>query len=364
MTTTGAVPSGGATESSPETTPPGTDSSKLSPLAAPLTSGTPPRSGREPDGETAQQPHASAPAESAAFDTSTLPQLFNILGAVVAPTTLLTALLYYFGRAHATGLFGHFGVHVTVLDLTVQDYLIRGVDGLIVPLVFLVGAVLLTLWSRLLVLAALPTEKRSTVRRALAPLAGVAGIILATIAVVDLLGVITFRNYPEVRGLSLSIGVLLLAYAAHALRKIIAERQPERVSRKARHSMIIGEWGAVFALVSVGLFWAVGNYAIGVGRGNAYQIEASLAYFPNLAVYSEKRLDLQGPGVHETPCRQDNTAYRFRYDGLKLVHQSGNHYLFLPAGWTRTEGAAMLVQRNEILWLEFSPAGHVQNSTC
>lgn len=49
-------------------------------------------------------------------------------------------------------------------------------------------------------------------------------------------------------------------------------------------------------------------------------------------LYSEKSLNLQAPGVREIDGHSPDAAYRFRYEGLKLVPQSGNQYLFLPAG--------------------------------
>ena len=58
-----------------------------------------------------------------------LPQVVKIIGSVVAPTTLLTALLLYFGRRHAQGLFRVLRVPFTVFELTPQDYLIRSADG-------------------------------------------------------------------------------------------------------------------------------------------------------------------------------------------------------------------------------------------
>ena len=126
----------------------------------------------------------------------------------------------------------------------------------------------------------------------------------------------------------------------------------------------MAEWGAVFILVSVGLFWAAGSYASLVGAGRAQQIEVLLPSFPDVVVFSEKRLSLHAPGVREITCQEPDVAYRFRYDGLKLVQQSGNQYLFLPAGWTHTNGAAILIPRSNALRLEFSPPGQVRSATC
>jgi hypothetical protein len=105
----------------------------------------------------------------------------------------------------------------------------------------------------------------------------------------------------------------------------------------------VAEWGAVFVLVSIGFFWAVGSYAIGAGIDRAHEFEASLPSRSDVVAYSEKRLSLQAPGVREVICQYPDAAYRFRYDGLKLVQQSGNQYLLLPAGWTRAHGAAILI---------------------
>ena len=70
------------------------------------------------------------------------------ISTVVAPTTLLTALLLYFGRMHATGLFRYLGVQYSVLDLTAQDYLVRSADGMIPPLVVVAGTTVIALWIR------------------------------------------------------------------------------------------------------------------------------------------------------------------------------------------------------------------------
>jgi hypothetical protein len=98
--------------------------------------------------------------------------------------------------------------------------------------------------------------------------------------------------------------------------------------------------------------------------GAAQGLAADLPAQSDVVLYSEKSQSLQGPGVREVTCQNPNATYRFRYDGLKLVPQSGNQYLLLPAGWTPAEGAAMLIPRTEAIRLEFSPSGHTRNATC
>ncbi len=322
-----------------------------------------PGAGDARENRVVERTKAEASGESAAFET-VLPRVLKIVGSVVAPTTLLTALMYYFGRLEAAAYFWYLGTQVTVLDLTVQDYLNNSVDGLIPPLVAVAGTALLVLWVQQLTLGAMSAEIRRRALRVLMPTAAVAGFVLVGLAIVDSVGRPVFpATFLEGRGLSLSIGVLLLAYAVRLLRLFISQR-PQWVPRRVPGAVTVAEWGAVFVIVSVGLFWAVGSYAITLGISRGQELETTLRSRTEVVAYSEKRLSLQAVGVREVPCQYPDSAYRFRYDGLKLVQQSGNHYLLLPSAWTRTNGAAILLPRNDSVRLEFMSAGQLPGATC
>src|SRR5512144_3067658 len=77
---------------------------------------------------------APAPAPEELGATDALPRLFKVFGGIVAPTSLLPGLLFYFGRSRAAGYYRYFHVNSTVLDLSTNDYLFSGVDGLFVPI--------------------------------------------------------------------------------------------------------------------------------------------------------------------------------------------------------------------------------------
>jgi hypothetical protein len=271
---------------------------------------------------------------------------------VVAPTTLLTALLFYFGRLHATGYFRYFGVNFTALDLTVQDYLIRSADGSFIPLTIAAGAALIAFWLHRLLTELVNQPARHRLMTRLTPLVTLAGIVLVAIALTALFDRTRFIAYPELGGLCLAGGVLLLTCAVRLMAFLL---NPVR-GASSPPGLALAEWAAAFLLVSVGLFWAVGSYAIGVGTGRAEQTEAALASSPNAVVFSAMSLNLRIPGVREIDCGEADSAYRFRYDGLKLVLQSGNQYFFLPGGWTRTGGTAVILPRTESLRLEFNRA--------
>jgi hypothetical protein len=295
------------------------------------------------------RPAARPPAD----DAAAIPQVLRIAGTVVAPTTLLTVLMLYFGRLHATGLFDYFGVQQTVLDLTAQDYLVRSADGLIIPLVVVAIVAVVALWLHQVLTRLLRVETRRAVLRVLIPVAAVAGAGLVGVALADALGAGLFGDFGEGRGLALALGAVLLAYSARLLRLLAVER-PGRRPWRVPIGVLVAEWGAVFVLISVGLFWAVGTYAAGVGAGRGAQLEALLPAMPDVVVYSKENLRLDAPGVAQRMCDGEAGAYGFRYDGLRLVLQSGSQYLLLPAGWTREAGAAILLPRSDAVRLEFS----------
>ena len=56
------------------------------------------------------QPTTSDASETGDAQVEVLPRLLKVVGAIVAPTTLLTGLLFYFGRLHITGFFRYFRV--------------------------------------------------------------------------------------------------------------------------------------------------------------------------------------------------------------------------------------------------------------
>jgi hypothetical protein len=297
------------------------------------------------------EPGAGSDPDPDVLDASeALPRLVRIAGEVVAPATLLTALLFQFGRLHSAGYFRHFGVNFSVLDLTTTDFLIVGADGLFVPLAGASVLALVLVWLHRFVLSRLSAGSRNRALRSLAPMAAVLGALLLALALLDLLTPVRlFWGDSEAAGLSMAAGVLLLVYALRLVR--ITRNAPHRSA-----SSELAEWGAAFLLVSVGLYWAVGNYAFGVGTGRAQQLEAALPSQPAAVLYSERSQSLDVAGVTEVRCADPEAAYRFRYDGLRLVRQAGNQYLLVAATWTRDTGTAVLIPRGSGVRLEFRTA--------
>jgi hypothetical protein len=287
--------------------------------------------------------------------TDALPRLFKVLGGIVAPTSLLTGLLFYFGRSRAAGYYRYFHVNSTVLDLSTNDYLFSGVDGLFVPIAVTSLLALVLLWANRLLLTRVPPAARRRTLRVLVPASGLGGAVLVALAFADLLtegGL--FGSNSATGGVFLAIGVILLVYAVRLLR-LSPPRTPQPAARRAATGL--AEWGAAFLLVSIGLFWAADAYAFGVGTGGAITFYRALPTVPEAVVYSQQSLSLAVAGVTQVRCSDPDAAYRFRYDGLRLVREAGDQYLLLPVTWDRTTGTAVLIPRSSTVRLEFRAAG-------
>jgi hypothetical protein len=164
--------------------------------------------------------------------------------------------------------------------------------------------------------------------------------------------------------LSLAAGVLLLLWAVHR-RRTETMASGGTAARKAGVAVL--EWGAVFLLVGLSLFWTANDYSAAVGRARAREFITELSSQPSVILYSELSLSLDGPGVREIQCADQEAGYRFRYDGLKLVLQSDNQYVLLPEAWTSDSGKAILMPRKDTLRLELvraSVADSVPGPTC
>lgn len=293
--------------------------------------------------------------------TTGSPQLADIsrvgklFGKVVAPATLLTALLFYFGWSFAYWFFDYLGVNSTLLGLTTQEYLMRSVDGLFFPLMVIAVLCLAVMWGRAVLPDRLAPAWRVRLSHVSVRGSAVVGLLLLVNGITGVLPRThtVLNSALVVAPLSLVLGVLLLSHAAHAHR-----RSWGRVGKRGDGNdwRPLAEWTATFLLVGLGLFWAANDYSAALGATRARELVSELAQAPSTRVFSDKSLSLHATGVVEVRCSDPEAAYHFRYDGLVLVLQSGDQYLLLPRAWTPSTGVAIVVPRSDAVRLEFVPA--------
>lgn len=280
----------------------------------------------------------------------------RVVASVAANATLFTALLYYFGLLYTQVFFGYFRVHYTLLDQSVPEVLMRGVDGLLLPLggagfgCLLVLGVLRLLRSRL--------SERSWARLlgVCAPVAAVAGLVLVGTAAFIAVDPAPYREHAGLPGLGLAVGVLLLVSAGR--------RWGWGGGGPLGPLFGLAEWLVTYLLVAFGLFWAAGDYSGQVGVRKGFETASGLAARPAATLYSARSLAFPPGGVRELACGAPDTAYRYRYTGLKLLLQSGGQYVFVDEGWRPATGTAFVVQRSDALRLEFAPPRTRPAETC
>lgn len=117
-------------------------------------------------------------------------------------------------------------------------------------------------------------------------------------------------------------------------------------------------------LVSIGLFWAVTDYSAAVGQQRAAQYQRALPAMPDAVLFSAKPLGITADWVTVTACREPDSAYGFRYDGLALVLKSGGQFLLLPKTWTPRTGVAIVLPDSADVRLEFALPGGTAGQSC
>jgi hypothetical protein len=242
-----------------------------------------------------------------------------VIFAVVAPATLVTALAYYFGYRREEAFAGYFGIDLSALGFTTNDYVLRSVDALFVPL-----TVVLLIAFGAVVLHAFAGDLPARVD--LAPIAAVAGLCCLVVGIALLAGRPLASGYGYLQALAPAAGVVLLLYA-------LAHRRS--VSRRTLSTAaLVG-----MTVILVSLFWATAEYADTRGRDEAQRLARDLAVDPSVTIFSKQNLDINplapgGGAVHDcAPLRVEKLrtgAYRYAYSGFTMLVRSGDKYFLTP----------------------------------
>ncbi|MBA2529010.1 MAG: hypothetical protein H0V19_03440 [Euzebyales bacterium] len=322
MGTTDHVPP--ATAAEPERHP---SASAAAPAPAPVTSAVAP---------------TAAPPSAASHDG-----LLRSLAAFGANVTVLTALLVYFGGKRADTQAAVLGVDESVFGLSTQDYLLRSVDALFVPIGIFAAAGLGWLWAHDAIRSRIAAGDHLPALRRAARALGFAWVALPLVAVG--LGL----RWPQVGlfafPLSFGLGALLTAYGLH-LRRLV----PGAAGDPGAAAWQVGlTKGLVAVVVTLSVFWAVTNFATVRGAALGRRLPEALGELTGVVVYSPQRLNLDAPGVVEESLAGGDAAYRFRYRGLRLLDHTGSRFFLVSDGWTPDYGVVVVIDDDDPVRLEF-----------
>ncbi|MEV6553355.1 hypothetical protein AB0M57_32345 [Streptomyces sp. NPDC051597] len=268
------------------------------------------------------------------------------LAGFVAPTTLLTALLLYFGYAFTDAQYEYFGIDPATLGFSTQDFLLRSAAALWMPVgvTLFVGlvAALGYFWA-----AAVAGSRPHLLRRVTR-----AGVCLLMCGVgLFALGVLGgFQVWPAAQlttPLLLLCGLLLVVYG-------------RLMHLKATGRPFVGEVTAfciAAALITLCSFWAVQAYAQGHGEHEARYLARHLRLRPEVVVDTTERLYFTAPGVRETSLPEGGSGqhFKYRYRGLRLLAQSGDRMFIVPKSWTRQRGAVLVLPVGAGVRVAFRP---------
>ncbi|WP_037306373.1 hypothetical protein [Amycolatopsis orientalis] len=278
------------------------------------------------------------------------PQALKLVGTVLANTTLLTALLYFFGLVETQVFFAYFRVHYTLLGQTPDEIFARGVDGVLLPLAGTAGSALGFLMLARFLRIRLSEDGWARLLRIGTPIAAGLGAALIVAAVLIALDPVPFRPYPGLPGLGFALGVLMVLFAW---------RRWASAHRSHLLELVLG-----YLLVSIGLFWAVSDYSASVGVRRGFEVAAQIPTRPAATIYSAESLNLTAGGVLQVKCADPDAAYKYRYTGLRLLLQSGGQYVFVPWTWRAGTDVAFVLPKSDKLRLEFGPARSVPPAAC
>ena len=303
--------------------------------------------------EAAERTTATASRNSLASDESLLRSALSVLTNLGPPLTIATALMFYFGWARSDAQARYMGLDVSLFGYSTQDYVLRSIKLLYIPLLGTASLALgwLTFHHRIVGALGRPAS-RPTLR-----IAGRAalGVGLAAAAGATLGVTLDEALAPLVIPLVLASGTAIATYGAWLASAAAYGDAPRPASppwQGALRTLLIG------IVITLALFWEVSNYAGVVGRGYALQIARSLPALPRATAFSATPLGIQAPGVRQERLNVDaglsKDTFRYRTTGLRFLVRSGGRMFLLSDGWTPQQGTVIVLPDNDQVRWQFS----------
>jgi hypothetical protein len=267
------------------------------------------------------------PASDAAEASVPSRSIFGTLravGTLVAPTTLVVALLYYFGWARTSTQAFVMGLDESLFGFTAQDYILRSITAMFWPLFVAAGAILvgLVVHGRLV-----NRTNARFIRRTRICVALTGGILL-------LLGLIGSTVDQPSRLVSLgaplavTVGIGLIGYAAYLGPLPVLQGGREGTGTDASGMALA--WSLLTLMFLLSAFWTVSHYAAIKGIDFAREVVRQLPRRPSVILYSSSRLYLEEPVV-EVALPGEEGAYRYKYTGLKLLFRADENLFLRPS---------------------------------
>ena len=276
--------------------------------------------------------------------------------------------MYYFGWRRSDVQAREMSIDVSLFGFSTQDYVLRSVSSLYLPLLVIFGLCLAWVAAHARLVRMLPTgggglsppagardvggthRRRGDDSRRLLPgvrlagrphLAAVAGGLARQPAGVPAVG-----GAPRTGDVDARRGVRTVDTPPAAP----ASRQAAAPLWRALLPVVL-----VASTVALGGFWMLEEYAAAVGRGAASTLVANVDGLAHAVVVSPTPLGIVAPGVQEERIgAPDSPTVRYRTTGLRLLARSGGKVLLLHDGWTPADGTVIVLADSDDLVWQFS----------
>jgi hypothetical protein len=279
--------------------------------------------------------------------TGNLKPILETIAGVLAPITVITGLLYYFGWVRTAAIFSHFGVDQRILAYSVDDYLLRSAGVAFRPLAFvLIGvATLAAVWYGLEYVANRPSRVRPAALLLFTVATGLLGYGISV-----LFGLLQVRK-PLWAAIALALGVMTAELAFSFLARLDVSpstgtalalgTRPTNRAAVARRRLLTG------ASLVLALFWSTAIYAQLSGERLAAAWARDPRVRPSATILSEKDLKLDGRGIVVTRLSSVGEGFEYRYEGFRLLIYSNSRWFLYPDNWNSDPLATVIVLRDE-----------------
>jgi hypothetical protein len=280
-----------------------------------------------------------------------LQSLVTFASSVVAPLSVVSAMLFYFGYVSSHALYEYFGLDVDTVGLSTQDYVMRSPRYLLVPLLVLavLGVAFSTVHSRLgaHLDAAMQQAQdgdpavAETGRRRLVRTRRWARTMVITGQLGLLAGMTLLFGYPVIglwplyallTPLVLALGAALAAYG------MWVEGLLGRHERSRRTGLL-----AIYVVLVAALIWATATVAQWSGRGSARELAVHPDDLPTVMLDTTERLYVTTNMIDETRLAGDEgQTFHYRYRRLRLLVQGHDHLFLIPDRWSASNSTIMI----------------------
>ena len=308
---------------------------------------------------------------------SQLGQWISTGASIVAPVTLLSALLFYFGYVSSSSEYAYFGIDVDTIGLSTQGYIMRSPQTLLVPLLVfpLAAAGFLTLNAairrRIASRVAHTGDETNTAKsdddparhtehiRHMVQWSRLFGLAVLTVGVVGLFAypyLYGWAWYGLVTPLLIALGAGIIAYASRVLTYLQRLEQqapgvakdvgPHQARPVREDSPAVARRIAsalIYVVIAASIFWATATVAQASGRAIAQYAARHFDDLPSVILDTKERLFLHDLGIEETVLPPSGgQTFHYRYRGLRLLIEGQDRMFLVPDRWSPSDSTLIV----------------------